>query len=227
MKKILVFAGVALVGAVLVGAQFDRDRVIPGGGILVQGWTGKIDAGSTRQGRVLNDAKFVQEGNALHITTGPATTFWNPANTASGDYTVKATFLEPKFMELNSHAHSYGIVIGGNNMGTDQMSYVYCVAYGDGNALVRGFGPAVFTLLGTSPNAAVHKAAGVGQPVTQEIAWTVKGGRAECSINGSVVAGYDKAQLVGPGKLQSTDGVYGIRFTHNVEAIVTGFAMTK
>jgi len=227
MKKILVFAGVAFVGAVLLGAQFDRDRVIPGGGIFVQGWTGKIDAGSTRQGRVLNDAKFIQEGNALHITTGPATTFRNPANTASGDYTVKATFLEPKFMELNSHAHSYGIVIGGNNMGTDQMSYVYCVAYGDGNALVRGFGPAVFTLLGTSPNAAVHKAAGVGQPVTQEIAWTVKGGRAECSINGSVVAGYDKAQLVGPGKLQSTDGVYGIRFTHNVEAIVTGFTMTK
>jgi hypothetical protein len=227
MKKILVFAGVAVVGAVLVGAQFDRDRVIPGGGIFVQGWMGKIDAGSTRQGRVLNDAKFVQEGNALHITTGPAATFWNPANTASGDYTVKATFLEPKFMELNSHAHSYGIVIGGNNMGTDQMSYVYCVAYGDGNALVRGFGPAVFTLLGTSPNAAVLKAAGVGQPVTQEIAWTVRGGRAECSINGSVVAGYDKAQLVGAGKLQSTDGVYGIRFTHNVEAIVTGFAMSK
>jgi hypothetical protein len=227
MKKMLVFGGVAVVGAVLLGAQFDRDRVIPGGGIFAQGWTGKIDAGSTRQGRVLNDAKFVQEGNALHITTGPATTFWNPANTASGDYTVKATFLEPKFMELNSHAHSYGIVIGGNNMGTDQMSYVYCVAYGDGNALVRGFGPAVFTLLGTSPNAAVHKAAGVGQPVTQDIAWTVKGGRAECSINGSVVAGYDKAQVVGPGKLQSTDGVYGIRFTHNVEAIVTGFAMTK
>jgi len=60
MKKILVFAGVAFVGAVLLGAQFDRDRVIPGGGIFVQGWTGKIDAGSTRQGRVLNDAKFVQ-----------------------------------------------------------------------------------------------------------------------------------------------------------------------
>jgi hypothetical protein len=228
MKKILVLAGVACVGAVLLEAQFDRDRVIPGGGIFVQGWTGKIDAGSVRQGRALNDAKFAQEANGFHVTTGPATTFWNPANTASGDYTVKATFLEPKFMELNSHAHSYGIVIGGNNMGTDQMSYVYCVAYGDGNALVRGFsGPDVFTLLRTSPSPAVHKAAGVGQPVTQEIMWRVKGGRAECSINGMVVAGYDKAQLVGAGKLQSTDGVYGIRFTHNVEAIITGFAMTK
>src|SRR5207342_2834233 len=200
MKKILVFAGVAVVGAVLLGAQFDRDRVIPGGGILVQGWTGKIDAGSTRQGRVLNDAKFAQDGNALHVTTGPATTFWNPANNASGDYTVKATFLEPKFMELNSHPHSYGLFIGGSGLGTDQMSLVYCVAYGDGNALIRGFGPAVFTLLGTSPSAAVHKAAAVGQPVTQEIAWRVEGGRAECSINGQVVAGYDKAQLVAAGK---------------------------
>jgi hypothetical protein len=227
MKNTIAIAAVVLVAVASLSAQFDRDRVIPGGGIFVQGWTGKIDAGSTRQGRTLNDSKFVQEGDALHVTAGPATTFWNPANTASGDYSVKATFLEPRFMELNSHAHSYGIVIGGNNMGTDQMSYVYCVAYGDGNALVRGFGPAVFTLLGTSPNPAVHKAAGVGQPVTQEISWSVKGGRAECSINGAVVAAYDKAQLVGPGKLQSTDGVYGVRFSHNVEAVITGFAMSK
>ena len=216
-----------LVAGVSLSAQFDPDRVIPGGGIFVPGWTGRIDGGSARQGRTLNDAKFVQEGSALHVTTGPATTFWNPSNVASGDYTVKATFLEPRFMELNSHAHSYGIVIGGNNMGTDQMTFVYCVAYGDGNALVRGFGPAVFTLLRTSPNAAVHKAAGIGKPVTQDIAWSVKGGRAECSINGAVVAGYDKAQLVGSGRLQSTDGVYGIRFTHNVEAVITGFSMTK
>jgi hypothetical protein len=218
---------VAIITSALLSAQFDPDRIIPGGGILVQGWTGKIDASSVRQGRMINDAKFAQEGNALHVTTGPAATYWNPANTASGDYTVKATFLEPKFMTLNSHPHSYGIFIGGNSLGTEQMSLVYCVAYGDGNVLVRGFAPAVFTLLNTSGNAAVHKAAGVGQPVTQEIAWRVKGGRAECSINGTVVAGYDKAQLIGPGKLRSTDGVYGIRFTHNVEAVITGFGMTK
>ena len=64
----------------------DAAMAVKDGGVFAKGWTGKIDAGSTRQGRVLNDAKFVQEGNALHITTGPATTFWNPTNTASGDY---------------------------------------------------------------------------------------------------------------------------------------------
>ena len=214
------------VGGLLL-AQGDPDRVIPGGGIFIQGWTGKIDPGSARQGRVLNDAKLAQDGNAIHIITGPATTFWNPANTASGDYTVKATFREPKFMDLNSHPHSYGIFIGGQGMGTDQMSLVYCVAYGSGQYLVRGFGPAVFTLQNQKSDPAVHRASAVGQPVTQDIQWTVKGGKAECSINGTVVASYDKAALVKPGQLKSTDGVYGFRFTHNVEAIITGFSMTK
>ena len=226
LRPLLIGSLLALSTAVLLDAQFDADKVIPGGGVHVQGWTGKIDAQSVRQGRVLNDSKFAQEGNALHVTTGPATTYWNPANTASGDYTVKATFREPKFMELNSHPHSYGIFIGGAGMGADQMTLVYCVTFGDGTALVRGFGPSVFTLLRISPNAAVHKAAGVGQPVSQDIQWTVKGNRAECSVNGTVIAGYDKSQLASSG-LKSTDGLYGIRFTHNVEAVITGFAMTK
>jgi hypothetical protein len=101
------------------------------------------------------------------------------------------------------------------------------VTYGDGQVMVRGFGPSVFTLLREQPNAAVHKAAAVGQPVTQDIMWRVKGGRAECSVNGTIVAPYDRPQVVGSGKLQSTDGVFGIRFTHNVEAVISGFAMTK
>jgi hypothetical protein len=41
------------------------------------------------------------------------------------------------------------------------------------------------------------------------------------------VAGYDKAELVTPGKVKSTDGVYGLRFTHNVEAVIAGFGVTK
>jgi hypothetical protein len=214
--------GVAVPAAL---AQGDPDRVIPGGGMLIPGWTGKIDASSAGQGRVLNDAKLAQEGAVIHVTTGPAASFWNPANKASGDYTVKATFTEPKYMNLNSHPHSYGIFIGGNDLGTDQQSLLYCAAYGNGTFIVRGFGPAPFQMNGRmgGSNAAVHKAAGQNEPVTQEIAWTVKGGRAECSINGTMVAGYDKAEIVAPGKLKSTDGVYGLRFTHNVEATITGF----
>jgi hypothetical protein len=222
---------IAILVPTLHGAppQPDPDKVIPGGGIFVAGWTGKIDAQSVNQGRTINDAKFAQEGAAMHLTTGPAGSWWNPANKASGDYTVKATFLEPKYMALNNHPHSYGIIIAGNNLGTDQQSLLYCAAYGSGTFIIRGFGPAPFQMGAPrpTPNPAVHKAAGVGEPVTQDIAWTVKGGRAECSINGTVVAGYDKADLVVPGKLTSLDGVYGIRATHNVETVITGFGMSK
>ena len=53
------------------------------------------------------------------------------------------------------------------------------------------------------------------------------GDRVECAIDGTVVSGYSKADLVAAGKLKSTDGIYGIRFAHNTEATVSGFSMTK
>jgi hypothetical protein len=210
------------------GAQ-ETARAIEGGGISVPGWTGKIDANAAQAGQTIKDAKLSPDGDAMHVTTGPAVTYWDPANKATGDYTVKATFKEPKYMNLNSHPHPYGIVIAGNDMGTDQQSYLYCAAYGNGNFIVRGFGPQPFQVNGRrgEANAAVHKAAGPGEPVTQEIALSVKGDHVECAINGTVVGSYDKSALVTAGKLKSTDGTYGIRFAHNTDAIVSGFGMTK
>jgi hypothetical protein len=211
-------------------APGDGSRTIEGGGIHnASGWTGKVDDKEEKAGMTVNSAKFAKEGDTFKVTTGPAITYWNPANKASGDYTVKATFTEPKYMNLNTHPHPYGIVIAGNDMGTAEQSQLYCAAYGNGNFIVRGFGPAAFSMNGRrgEANDAVHKAAGPGQPVTQEIAISVKGGRAECSINGTVVAGYDRADLVTAGKLKSLDGVYGLRFAHNTEVEVKDFGMTK
>jgi hypothetical protein len=222
-------AVLVLVPSSIYAQEEGPSRSVAGGGISVAGWTGKIDGSEQKQGKTINDAKFAKEGAGFHVVTGPAVTYWNPANKASGDYTVKATFNEPKYQNLNTHPHPYGIVIGGAEMGTDNESYLYCAAYGNGTFIVRGFGPAPFQMNGRrgEANAAVHKAAAVGEPVTQEIAISVKGGRVSCSINGTEVAGYDKAAAVAPGKLASTDGVYGMRFAHNTEVIVTGFGITK
>jgi len=76
-------------------------------------------------------------------------------------------------------------------------------------------------------NGAVHKAAGPGEPVTQEIAMSVTPDKVECAINGTVVASYDKSAVVGAGKLTSTNGIYGIRFAHNTEGTVSGLAVTR
>jgi hypothetical protein len=206
----------------------EKSRVIAGGGISVPGWTGRIDASEEKAGQVLNNAKLSQSGKTLMVTTGPAVSYWNPANKATGDYTVTATFNEPKYMNLNSHPHPYGIMIGGNDL-DGAATYLYCAAYGNGMFIVRGFGPDAFQMNGRrgEANAAVHKAAAVGEPVSQEIAMSVKGDKVSCSINGTVVASYDKSAVVGPGKLKSTDGIYGLRFAHNTEVTVTGLAITK
>jgi hypothetical protein len=210
-------------------AQGESSRQVAGGGISVKDWTGRIDANEAARGQSLENAKLTNDGSALHVTTGPAVAYWNPTNRASGDYTVKATFTEPKYMNVNDHPHPYGIFIGGNDMGTDQQSYLYCAAYGNGTFIVRGFGPAAFQLNGRrgESNAAVHKAAAPGSPVTQDIAVSVKGDKVTCSINGAVVGTYNKSDVIGTGKLKSTDGIYGIRFAHNTDGLVTGLTLTK
>jgi hypothetical protein len=230
MPRVAALAVVALVIAgrpVVATAQEETVRSASGG-ITAPGWQGQVDARAAAQGQSVKDTRLAKEGDALHVTTGPAANFWDPSNTAKGDYTVKATFNEPKYMNLNDHPHPYGVFIGGNDLGTEKASLLYCEAYGNGTFIVRGFGPDPFQMNGRSgeSNDAVHKAAGQNQPVTQEIAMSVKGDNITCSVNGKVVATYPKSQVVGTGKLKSTDGVYGIRFAHNTDGTVKGLTKT-
>ncbi len=229
MRRTIVALGLITAAANIAVAQ-DANRKVEGGGISAPGWMGKIDPKEVANGEKLENAKLATMGPGLHVTTGPAVTYWNPANKASGDYTVKATFNEAKYMNLNNHPHPYGIMIGGNDLGTDAQSFLYCAAYGNGTFIMRGFnGATPFQLGGSRPTAdeIINKAAGKDQPVKQEIGIQVKGDQVSCLINGKAVATYPKSEVVGAGKLKSTDGVWGIRFAHNTEAHVSDLKMTK
>ena len=72
-------------GATTALAQAETSRSVAGGGISVPGWQGKIDAAEAGRGSKLEDAKLAKEGNNLHVTTGPAVAYWNPANKATGN----------------------------------------------------------------------------------------------------------------------------------------------
>ncbi len=229
-EAVLVVAAVTLAGSVSAAqGNMETSKAVAGGGVSVKGWHGQVDANEAKGGQTVANAKLGEEGKALHVTTGPAIVYWNPANKASGNYTVKATFTEPKYMSLMSHPHPYGLFIGGNDLGTNKESLLYCAAYGNGTFIVRGFGPEPFQLNGRhgEANEAVHKAPGPNLPVSQDIALSVKGDKVECAINGKVVASYNKADVVGPNKLKSTDGIYGIRFAHNTDGLVNALTLTK
>ena len=205
----------------------DADRAVADGGIAVEGWDGMIDARAAAGGATLADARLAADGDDLRVTTGPATTYWRTGERLTGDYTVRATFTEPAYMALNNHPHPYGLVVAGNDMGGEEQRFLYCAAYGNGRFIVRGFGPEPFQLNGprSQEHEAVNRAAGEGQPVTQEIAISVQGGTVSCAINGTVVATYDRGDVVRDGRLTTTDGTYGIRVGHNAEAVVSGLSV--
>ncbi|HSC27337.1 MAG TPA: hypothetical protein VLD67_08690 [Vicinamibacterales bacterium] len=212
---------VALLGAFPAAQAQDPDRKVEGGGVLVKGWKGKADA-ANRQKLTINDSRFAPEGSGFRLTTGPAGIYWNEEHAAKGDYTVKATFTEPK--QTYSHPHPFGVFIGGSDLESDTPSMLYCVAYRDGTFLVRQFaGGKVNTVSRKGAHEAVAKAAGPEAEVRQEVGWVVKGGRAECVINGAVVWGANASEIPG----FSSDGQTGIRVSHNSDALISGFTLSR
>jgi len=202
----------------------DVAHKVENGGIHAAGWQGRPDPGTGNT----SDASLSMKGSDIEIHTGPAMLYWNPANKGTGDFTVSATFTEPKYESSNDHPHPYGVFIGGSNLDKDNANALYCAAYGRGTFIIREFTPSVVNLNGRgAPNDAIHKAAGRGEPVEQTIAMSVKGDTVTCSVNGTVVATYPKSEVTGAGKIASTDGIVGIRVAHNVDVNVKDFKVTK
>ncbi len=227
LEEIVRLTALALAAAFITTTAVaqDADRSVADGGIKVSGWQGRVDRRPASQGKTVADSKFAAIDGGFRISVGPAGNFWNPAHTASGDYTVKGTFKEHKMAA--SHPHSYGIFIGGTDLTSDTEKLLYCIAYGDGTYSVKTFhGANVTTLVNREASTALKKAGADGE-ATNEVGWRVAGGKASCLLNGTVVKTFDKSEVVAPDKLSSLDGVYGIRVSHNLELTVTGFGKSK
>ena len=52
-------------------------------------------------------------GTGFHATNPQAAVYWNPANTATGNYTLKGTFT---LMKPSGHTNYYGLVFGGSDL---------------------------------------------------------------------------------------------------------------
>ena len=219
-------AALALMLAIpAAAAAQDADRAVAGGGISVPGWKGKVDARAAQQGKTVNDSRFASQGNTLSLKVGPAGVFWNDANRATGNYEVKASFTEKAHKP--NHPHSYGVFIGGSDLETANQAYAYCIVYANGTYSVKYFhGADVVTVADRVASPAIKKASAAGA-ATNEIGWRVRGGKASCVVNGTEVQSWDAATLVGDGKLKSTDGIYGVRVSHNLDLTMTPLKVTK
>src|SRR3954470_13406895 len=57
--------------------------------------------------------KFMQMGSGFHAVNPQAAVYWNPANTTTGNYTLKVSFT---LLKPSGHTNYYGLVFGGSDL---------------------------------------------------------------------------------------------------------------
>src|SRR5579872_6689953 len=147
--------------------------------------------------------KFVTMGTGFHATNPQAAVYWNPANTASGNYTLKGTFT---LMKPSGHTNYYGLVFGGSGLEGADQKYLYFEVAQDGTWLIKNRdGANAGTVTGKTASDAVKKPDESGKS-TNALEVRVGANKIDYVVNGTVVTSTPKS-----GVTASTDGIYGIR----------------
>ena len=184
------------------------------------GWSVRIDRStSVADPDNTPNLKFATMGKGFHVTGGPAGVFWNPANTAAGDYTTSATFTLQK---PSGHTNYYGLVFGGADLGAATQNYIYFLVAQDGTYIVKHrAGEDTHDVKGYTKHAAVRQPGADGRSVNA-LEVRVAGNTISYVVNGQVVHTSPKT-----GMTAKTDGIVGVRVNHLLDVHVEGFAVQK
>ena len=206
MRRFVLGAALALIAFTPLYAQAPK------------GWKLRVDRStSASDPDAAGDIKFVTEGSGFHATNPQAAVYWSPANTASGNYTVKGTFT---LLKPSGHTNYYGLIYGGSNLDGPQQSYTYFLVAQNGTWLIKKRnGDATENVAPKTPNDAVKKPDESGKSVNA-LEVRVGADKVDFVVNGAVVHSMPKAGL-------KTDGIYGIRVNHLLDVQVDGLAVTK
>ena len=163
--------------------------------------------------------KFVAAGSGFHATNPMAAIYWNPANTATGAYTLKGTFKLIKSTGFNEY---YGLIFGGSALEGPMQNYLYFMVTDDGTYLIkRRDGSSTQGVSAKTPSDAVKKPDASGS-ATNALEVRVGADKVDFVINGTVVKSMPKS-----GPVAKTDGIYGMRINHQLDVQIDGFGVSK
>src|SRR5712691_2527683 len=209
MKRCIFVVVLAVLAAVPLLAQAPK------------GWMLRIDRSmSAADPDAAGAIKFMAMGSGFHAINPQAAVYWNPANTVTGNYTLKGTFTLIKTTGYNEY---YGLVFGGSNLEGPGQNYLYFMVSDDGTWLVkrRNGNTSTQSVSEKTSNAAVKKPDASGK-CTNALEVRVMADKIEFAVNGTVVNTMPKT-----GPAAKTDGIYGLRVNHLLEVQVDGFALSK
>ena len=185
-----------------------------------QGWKVRPDRSTAASDPdAAGDIKFVTSGTGFHATNPQAAVYWNPANMATGNYILKASF---RLEKPSGHVNYYGLVFGGSGLEGAQQSYLYFVVAQNGTWLIKKRdGEATSGVTPKTPNDAVVKPGADGKSINA-LEVRVGADKVDFVVNGVTVHSEPKS-----GAMAKTDGIYGIRINHLLEVQVDGLGISK
>jgi hypothetical protein len=164
--------------------------------------------------------KFTSDGGSFHAVNPQAAVYWNPASTATGNYTLKSSFT---LVEPSNHTNYYGIVFGGHDLDSAKQSYMYFTVAQDGTFLIKRRDGDVNTrdIAAKTAHAAIRKPDAAGTS-TNVLEVRVVGDKVDYVVNGTTVHSTPKSALP-----TTTDGVYGARVNHFLNVKFEPIALTR
>jgi hypothetical protein len=184
------------------------------------GWKQRIDRSTDASDPdPAGEVKFMAMAGGFHTANPSAAIFWNPKNTVTGNYTLKATFAQN---QRSSHPNFLGLIFGGKDLDAANSTYTYfLVAPQSGSWLVKqmvGTQAKDVVPRGKSPAVVQLDASGKASN-TLEVRVTAD--KVDYVVNGMVVTSTPKTAV-------TTDGIYGFRVNHAMpENMITGLSVTK
>jgi hypothetical protein len=208
MKCHVYLAMLALAGVASLSAQSPK------------GWKVRVDRStSASDPDAAGSITFVTSGSGFHATNPQAAVYWNPSNTASGNYTLKGTFT---LLKPSGHTNYYGLVFGGSDLDGPQQQYLYFMVAQNGTWLIkRRNGDATENVSSKEASDAVKRPDASGKS-TNTLEVRVGADKIEYIVNGTAVHSTPKS-----GPTAKTDGIYGIRVNHLLEVQIDGLSVSK
>ncbi len=186
-----------------------------------KGWKLRVDRSTSASDPDAAGAiQFMAMGSGFHAVNPQAAVYWNPANTASGNYTLKGTF---KLVKPSGHTNYYGLIFGGSDLEGPGQTYLYFVVAQDGTWLIkqRAGDATTQNIAPKTPGEAVKKPDASGQS-TNVLEVRVMADKIDYAVNGTVVHSTPKTGLTA-----KADGIYGFRVNHQLEVTVDSFGVSK
>lgn len=192
------------------------------------GWKQRLDRSTVASDPdAAGTVKIVTAGSGFHVETPTAALFWNPANTVTGNYTLKGTFTLNK---PSGHTNFYGLAFGGSGLDGPNQKYTYFLVAQNGSWLVKTYSGTTSAPTFTGLPGAAGRSGTVANPVIKTpdangksvnaLEVRVQADKVDFVINGTVVHSAPKAGL-------TTDGIWGFRSNHLLDINVDGLAVEK